>query len=1128
MSSRISRTHLLSVLVVALAFFHLKAQAQVCNASTGTSSFEFPLWNDGKGWKQFNLYSSIQLADIDGDGQAELIGNGPLGIEVWHWEFNGQAWIQMSPAGPTVASTDTIMTADVDGDGQAEIIQITPNLGSSPVVNVWHYDGNVNPQTSSGPGLWRLQPQLRLTLTPSVGSNSTAIAPTIKFASFANPASKQLQLVSMAIRVTPGLVYYTPFVYQVNSTKTGWTTLASGPMTNGGGTFANSVPASLQVGDVNGDGRPDIVLLEGVGKFLIFPQTSSSSGAVSFSSGVQAGPDPGGIFSSGTFALGDALGLGYQQIYTVERYSGTTSQDLNAYQFSPSTVSPSLGLIQVGLLPSVPSANGAGLQVAYTGLNRANPTGASILILNSDGLDEYGGRSLGTKISNTPFLSAARFGDDPSHYRTIQTGKVFNSSGRALETILLARDAGGIHTLLPVPAGQVCSTSLAGFVLPQFQYFPPAFTATQQEDYNNISSQLTGTTAAGQDLRSQYTNFDNDPSTWNKKLTNMLTNAPTCDPTVVPTSSACDTTLVLNELIAETSELTDARNYYTTAKATTSDIFSEEQLALTGILTALNLPPDASATSNLDSQLINLPLQAVGAVSEFIGNAGIPEASQISELISVVTDVIADVQQASAPSPTSLGSQTLVVSTQLGKWYNDVSTANANTYAKIVSNWDLLNTLSQRIDANLIDYNASDVLSSENQAVNAFEIGTWQILAPQVWQIYGADNFNSFTASGPLAGYPYVQQGSFTNRSDYQNCAIVSAAGRGRIITYYPNYLVYVKLASSSDQGFSFSDPPPPVAVAAMDQLAALGVDFHDVLAGRNGWQIPQDLTDWCYSSPWSISADAPVSGGSVTQALPGVLSVGGGQAAVPAQPFQCTVNNKTENVAINEQSTPINSVFPEPLTIEVKSLSNLSGTSVPIPGATVQITGKGLSPTTTTVVTDSNGFASVPLLANGIVQGPYLANVQVMSPVDPNAPSCALNVPYQLQNTLPVDGTVPTNPDVQAVVSVTGKAALFTTDRLWYVTITDPTGTATGGTYTAQLTHTRGPASCNPVPVPINGGFTAAGGGNFKTALGWDFSSCTGLNLFTLTVTGNFTIPLDDGSTYQASFSASTSNQTP
>jgi hypothetical protein len=153
-----------------------------------------------------------------------------------------------------------------------------------------------------------------------------------------------------------------------------------------------------------------------------------------------------------------------------------------------------------------------------------------------------------------------------------------------------------------------------------------------------------------------------------------------------------------------------------------------------------------------------------------------------------------------------------------------------------------------------------------------------------------------------------------------------------------------------------------------------------------------------------------------------------------------------------------------------------------------------------------------------------------VVSPAHaPGSTSCDLNWTIYLQNTPAVSGTTPANPNVQALVNVTSKGAIFTTDRLWSLTITDPTGTATSGTMSGQLTHTRGPASCNPVPAPINGGFTPTGKpGVFTSYLGWDFSSCTGLNLFTLTVTGTFTIPLDDGNSYTATYSASTNNQTP
>jgi hypothetical protein len=70
----------------------LLAQSTAC---AGQNSFQFPLWNDGAKWNLPGLYNSIQLADIDGDGQDELLGYGPFGVEVWHWEPSGEGWVQM-------------------------------------------------------------------------------------------------------------------------------------------------------------------------------------------------------------------------------------------------------------------------------------------------------------------------------------------------------------------------------------------------------------------------------------------------------------------------------------------------------------------------------------------------------------------------------------------------------------------------------------------------------------------------------------------------------------------------------------------------------------------------------------------------------------------------------------------------------------------------------------------------------------------------------------------------------------------------------------------------------------------------------------------------------------------------
>lgn len=98
---------------------------------------QLPLWSDGTGWNQPQYYETIQLADIDGDGRNELIIRGPHGITVEHFEGgadHGQ-WVPLIT--PDLAWSDenhwnqpqyykTIQCADIDGDGRAEILARGP------------------------------------------------------------------------------------------------------------------------------------------------------------------------------------------------------------------------------------------------------------------------------------------------------------------------------------------------------------------------------------------------------------------------------------------------------------------------------------------------------------------------------------------------------------------------------------------------------------------------------------------------------------------------------------------------------------------------------------------------------------------------------------------------------------------------------------------------------------------------------------------------------------------------------------------------------------------------------------------------------------------------------------------
>ncbi|HZR40064.1 MAG TPA: phosphatidylinositol-specific phospholipase C domain-containing protein, partial [Ktedonobacteraceae bacterium] len=104
-----------------------------------------PALSDANNWNQPQYYSAIQTADVDGDGQAELFARASGGINVWKCDPTSYQWTEL-PAGPTISDADgwnqpqyysTIQSADFDGDGQAEMLA----RGASGI-SVWQCDQN--------------------------------------------------------------------------------------------------------------------------------------------------------------------------------------------------------------------------------------------------------------------------------------------------------------------------------------------------------------------------------------------------------------------------------------------------------------------------------------------------------------------------------------------------------------------------------------------------------------------------------------------------------------------------------------------------------------------------------------------------------------------------------------------------------------------------------------------------------------------------------------------------------------------------------------------------------------------------------------------------------------------------
>src|SRR5262249_29271111 len=107
------------------------------------------LFPDVFGWASPRFYSTIQCADIDGDGQAEVIARSASSIEAYHFDRVNRRWTEM-PAGPVWADGTinpwewgmpshytTIQCANVAGNPHGQAYLLGRNSNG---METWCYD----------------------------------------------------------------------------------------------------------------------------------------------------------------------------------------------------------------------------------------------------------------------------------------------------------------------------------------------------------------------------------------------------------------------------------------------------------------------------------------------------------------------------------------------------------------------------------------------------------------------------------------------------------------------------------------------------------------------------------------------------------------------------------------------------------------------------------------------------------------------------------------------------------------------------------------------------------------------------------------------------------------------------
>ena len=136
------QAELLGRSVCGMETWHFNASSNTWDSSASCS----PAWGDAEGWGVEQYYGTIQTGDVDGDGQAELLGRSSCGMETWRFNASSNTWVSVTSCTPAWSDTNgwgldkyfgTIQSADINGDGQAEL------LGrSSCGMETWHFNAS--------------------------------------------------------------------------------------------------------------------------------------------------------------------------------------------------------------------------------------------------------------------------------------------------------------------------------------------------------------------------------------------------------------------------------------------------------------------------------------------------------------------------------------------------------------------------------------------------------------------------------------------------------------------------------------------------------------------------------------------------------------------------------------------------------------------------------------------------------------------------------------------------------------------------------------------------------------------------------------------------------------------------
>ncbi|BDZ65493.1 hypothetical protein [Agromyces mangrovi Wang et al. 2018] len=676
-----------------------KAPAPIVATPETQPAYTLPNWGDGV-WGSSKNYETIQTGDLDGDGDAELIGRSSVGIEAWDFDVTIGQWEPIVTSNTLDWSDDagwdqkhyfeTIGTADVDGDGTDELYT----------------------RTKDGLLVVRLEPAGALT-----DASWQPLPATGAFLS-ANGWDDPSQYSTMQAADIDGDHRVEIFGRGANAIEFiefengGWLPQTLEHFTNAEGWDAEQYYSTIQAADLDHDGKAE-VLGRGADGIIVW--------------GLEDGP---WVEQAASGPFTDAEGWNevqhFRTIQTADldgdgshEVIGRNGSGLYAYGFADAQGKPN-GATWTPLreLGAFDNANGWGDASNYLTIQAADVDG--------DGRDEILGRQNDTMVvygmqPNWGFWVAEQRVDGPGftntlgwnhprHYTTIQAADVDGvtlngqpGSAKAPRADLIGRGPHGIQTYR-FDAGSGSWTS------PSATF--PTFTGTAQTIYETISHDLDPQT---DDIRSMYDADATDIGNWIKALGKVQ-------------RAASWPLATFRQVTGQISDELTWAQAVAIATANRSALISD-MTDLKGLDdTAGHLKYDTSS-SNSSKVVADALLLSAGIVDAASNLAG-PEAQVTLGALDAMVSFATSEGQGS--SSTFEGTYVEMKGAVEG-WWGDTQTANTNAKEAIVADYGLLSAVGgfyeddvwMQVAKGDQAYNAATEASAR-----AYSLWVWQVVSP--------------------------------------------------------------------------------------------------------------------------------------------------------------------------------------------------------------------------------------------------------------------------------------------------------------------------------------------------------------------------------------------------------------